>query len=54
MTAHSTVRLPYYRCLWCGKYRCHQPLKKCSECEAEYRKMAQTMPRASAQELAKQ
>lgn len=26
---------PLYRCLWCLRYRCAWPLRKCAECEEE-------------------
>jgi hypothetical protein len=35
---------PSHRCLWCGYFRCHRPMQKCSECSADYRIAAVGMP----------
>jgi len=34
----------YYRCAWCGEFKCEQPLKLCSGCQAEYQEMMAGMP----------
>lgn len=35
---------PPHRCLWCSRWRCQGPLRKCGECEAEYQRLAAGMP----------
>lgn len=30
-------------CMWCGQWKCQEPIKKCAECQAEYqRRIAET------------
>lgn len=35
---------PLYRCLWCLKFRCAAPLRRCLKCQAEYDRAAVGMP----------
>jgi len=34
----------HYTCLWCSQWRCHQPLKKCEECQAKYEAAYAALP----------
>ena|ERR1700722_9064650 len=36
---------PYYRCTWCVRYRCKQPLKLCGKCQEECERMLKTIPK---------
>lgn len=35
---------PLWRCLWCSRYRCHQPLKICGGCQKKYEERMKTCP----------
>jgi hypothetical protein len=36
---------PPYRCCWCGRWRCHEPLAACGLCRRWYERRARGMPR---------
>ncbi len=38
---------PAYRCVWCGRYTCHGPLRRCGECDREYEAAVVGMPECS-------